>query len=135
MKPLALVLAVSLAGGGCMQHPVATIATATTAIAFGGCAIDEVQVGDCALIGAISGVFFGGLAWLLYHYTDSSAHELKMDEAIGSNGTLQLHTFTPPPPVPLAVDAGVPDAPIAPIAPIASDAGIDAPAPVMNQAP
>jgi hypothetical protein len=116
VKPVALALAVALTSGGCIQHPVATIASATTVIGFGGCAIDEVKIGDCVLIGAISGVFFGGLAWLLYHYTDSNAHELKMeDESIGSNGALKLHTFTPPPPVPLAApapaDAGIPEAP------------------------
>ena len=116
MKATALVVALGLAG--CAEHPVATIASATTVIGFGGCAVDEVKLGDCAAIGAISGVFFGGLAWLLYHYTDSSAHELKMDESIGSNGAVRLHTFTPPPPPPVPVapvatpvDAGVPDAP------------------------
>jgi hypothetical protein len=129
VKPVAVALAVALTSGGCIQHPVATIASATTVIGFGGCAIDEVKIGDCVLIGAISGVFFGGLAWLLYHYTDSNAHELKMeDESIGSNGALKLHTFTPPPPVPLAtpapVDAGIPEAP----PPAAVDAGVDAPA-------
>jgi hypothetical protein len=122
VKRLAVVLALSLGSASCGQHPVATIAAATGVIGFGACEIDEVKFGDCAAIGAITTVFFGGLAWLLYHYTDSSAHELKMDEALGSNGALELHTFTPPPPVP--IDAGVapPDAPMLP------DASIDQPA-------
>jgi hypothetical protein len=119
VKPLAVVLALSLGSGACAKHPVATIAAATGVIGFGGCAIDEVSFGDCAAIGAITAAFFGGLTWLLYHYTDSNAHELKMDESLGSNGALELHTFTPPPPVPL--DAGI--APLD-VAPIAVDAGV-----------
>ena len=85
----------------CAEHPAYTVGIATGAIGFGGCAVDEVKIGDCAAIGAITGVFFGALTALLYHYTDSNAHELKMDESLGSGGALELHTFTPPPPVPL----------------------------------
>jgi hypothetical protein len=127
VKPLAIVLVVSLGSAGCLNHPVATIASASAVVGFGGCAIDEVSIGDCAAIGAITAVFFGGLAWLLYHYTDSSAHELKMDESLGSNGALELHTFTPPPPVPVDAGVALPDA--APIAPIAADAALDQPTP------
>jgi hypothetical protein len=106
---LALAVGVSL-GAACAEHPAYTVGISTGAISFGACEVDAVKIGDCALIGAITGVVLGVVTAVIYHYTDSSAHELKMDEAVGSGGIVQLHTFTPPPPVPLALDAGVADA-------------------------
>ncbi len=103
---LALAFGVSL-GAACAEHPAYTVGISTGAISFGACAIDDVKIGDCALVGAITGVVLGAVTAIIYHYTDSSAHELKMDESLGANGGGQLHTFTPPPPVPLSPDAGV----------------------------
>jgi hypothetical protein len=100
-------VALALLLGACAEHPAYTVGISTGAISFGACAIDDVKIGDCALIGAITGVVLGAVAAIIYHYTDSNAHELKMDESLGSNGVVQLHTFTPPPPVPLSPDAGV----------------------------
>lgn len=117
-RALAVALAVSL-GAACAEHPAYTVGISCGAISFGACAIDDVSVGDCALIGAITGVVLGAITAVIYHYTDSSAHELKMDESLGSGGVVQLHTFTPPPPVPL--DAGVADAAVQP-----PDAPVDA---------
>jgi len=105
----AALLACVLASGSCAQHPAYSIGVATGAMGFGACEIDEVKVGDCAIVGAATGLFFGILTAVLYHFTDPNAHVLKLDdETVGSGGELHLHTFTPPPPVPLAVDAGVP---------------------------
>jgi len=112
VKHVAWVVVCALASGACTQYPATSIGLTAGAIGFGGCELDEVKVGDCAIIGAVTGVFFGALVAVLYHFTDSSAHELKLDESIGSGGEVHLHTFTPPPPVPMpiAIDAGVPDA-------------------------
>ena len=116
----AAILACVLVSGSCAQHPAYTIGITTGAVGFGACAIDEVKVGDCAIVGAAAGVFFGLLTAVLYHFTDPNAHALKLDdEPIGSGGEVRLHTFTPPPPVP--VDAGV-------------DAAIDAAQPALPDA-
>ena len=118
-RAIAVALVLGL-GAACAEHPAYTVGISSGAISFGACAIDDVSVGDCALIGAITGVVLGAVTAIIYHYTDSSAHELKMDESLGSGGVVQLHTFTPPPPVPL--DAGIADAAIQP-----PDAPVDAP--------
>jgi hypothetical protein len=104
----------------CAEHPAYTVGISTGAISFGACEVDEVKIGDCALIGAITGVVLGVVTAVIYHYTDSSAHELKLDESLGSGGVVQLHTFTPPPPVPL--DAGIADAAQVPVDAAPSDA-------------
>ena len=128
MKSIAFVVVCALASGSCTKYPATSIGITAGAIGFGGCEIDQVQVKDCAIIGAVTGVFFGALVAALYHFTDSSAHELKLDDSLGSGGEVRLHTFTPPPPVPL-LDAGVPDA-----APDAQPASPDA-QPALPDAP
>jgi hypothetical protein len=104
VKRHALVVAVVMTA--CAQHPAYTIGVATGVIGFGACAVDEVKASDCLVIGALTGVVFGVATALIYHFTDSNAHELRMDESLGSGGVVQLHTFTPPPPVPLEQGSG-----------------------------
>jgi hypothetical protein len=99
-------IALAVLATACAEHPAYTVGIATGAISFGACEVDSVAIGDCALIGAITGVVLGVVTAVIYHYTDSSAHELKMDESLGSGGVVQLHTFTPPPPVPLDAGSG-----------------------------
>jgi hypothetical protein len=100
--------------GSCVEHPAYTVGIATGTIGFGTCEADATATDKCAAIGAITGVAFGVLTALIFHFTDAGANHPVPDEP--GDGVVPLHTFTPPPPPPLPADAGV--------APIAIDAGI-----------
>ena len=115
MRTLVVLLALS---SGCARHPSVTVGVAAGGIALVTCEVngasfwtnnDALHVqGSCGILTAAVGLALGGLAAIVTHYADTSAHELGPDEEITREGTVRLHTHTAPPPVPL--DAGLGDA-------------------------
>ena len=128
LKSIAVLLA--LASGGCAQHPSVTVGVGAGSIALVTCEVNQLSFwanndslhtqGSCGILTAAVVLALGGLAAIVTHYADTSAHELGPDEEITTEGTVRLHTHTAPPPVPLdagivdsaSIDAAVVDAPV-----------------------
>ena len=88
----------ALGFGGCAQHPALVVGVTTGVIGFGACEVDDVRVSVCGATGAITGIVFGALTAIIYHFTDSSAHQLPSDAELGPGGVVRVHTTTPLPP-------------------------------------
>ncbi len=112
-----VVLGVALAAQlACVNHPALTVGVGAGSIGLLSCEVQGASQGTCGIITGIAAVGLGGLAWLVTHFADTSAHQLPDDDETLSDGMVRLHTRTALPPVP--IDAGVIDAtspvPVAP---------------------
>jgi hypothetical protein len=109
LRSIALLLALA----GCARHPTITASVAGGTIGFGACFIEVEKASTCSIVGASTALFLGGLVALATYFTDSSAHELKLDDE-----TEELPEIVRELP-----DAGI-DAPAAPHAPDAAVATV-----------
>jgi|GEM_PF-3600664 len=114
-----VVLGVALAAQlACTNHPALTVGVGAGSIGLLSCEIQGASQGTCGIITGIAAVGLGGLAWLVTHFADTSAHQLPDDDETMSGGMVRLHTHTALPPVP-------------PVPPVPDDGGvIDATSPV-----
>lgn len=110
MKHLAVLLALC----GCTKHPAVFVAVSAGTIGALSCELQEGTDGDtlhtqaiCGIITAGAALVLGGIAALVTHFADTSAHELPPDEEIAPGGMVRLHTHTAPPPIVVEPDAGV----------------------------
>ncbi len=115
-----VLLGVALAAQlSCANHPALTVGVGAGSVGLLSCEVQGASQGTCGIITGIAAVGLGGLAWLVTHFADTSAHELpadpETDETL-SDGMVRLHTHTALPPVP--IDGGVIDATLPPVPPV-----------------
>lgn len=131
MKRAVLVLACA-AQLSCANHPALTVGVGAGSIGLLSCEIQGASQGTCGIITGIAAVGLGGLAWLVTHFADTSAHQLPDDDEMLTGGTVRLHTHTALPPVPLAspggLDGGMVDATVQPVQPVPVEQGSGSPA-------
>ncbi len=89
----------------CANHPALTVGIGGGAVGLLSCEVQGSSQATCGMITGIAAVGLGGLAWLVTHFADTSAHELPTDDdETLPDGTVRVHSHTALPPVPL--DAG-----------------------------
>ncbi|CAN5599608.1 hypothetical protein BH11MYX1_BH11MYX1_40030 [soil metagenome] len=114
MRQLALVAAIA-AQLSCANHPALTVGVGAGSIGLLSCEVQGASQGTCGIITGIAAVGLGGLAWLVTHFADTSAHQLPDDDETLTDGTVRLHTHTALPPVPpVPLDGGLVDATVQP---------------------
>ncbi|HUJ57382.1 MAG TPA: hypothetical protein VLX92_02785 [Kofleriaceae bacterium] len=126
-----LALAAVLALAGCpasQRHPAITAGVVGGVVGFTGCEFDGVPHGTCAIIGASTAAFLGGITALITYFLDTGDHSLVVppgEEGQPPPGTVRARPRDVAPPLALP-DAGVPaDAPAVTID--AAAAPVDAP--------
>jgi hypothetical protein len=114
-----VVLLVMLAGvAGCgfaQKHPGVTVGLVVGTIGFSACQISVEDLGTCSIIGGTAGLALGGITGLITMFTDTSAHQLHLEEEEPDYVRVRSRTSAPPG-LPDGSDgsAGVPDASVPP---------------------
>jgi hypothetical protein len=123
VKLFAILIATQLS---CANHPALTVGIAGGSVGLASCEIQGGEQKTCGIVTGAVAIGLGGLAWLVTHFADTSAHELPSDDETLPDGTVRVHTHTALPPgltEPLT-DAGSAPPIVIDAAPI--DAGVDA---------
>jgi hypothetical protein len=114
------VLVIMLAGlAGCgfaQKHPGVTVGIVAGTIGFSACQISVEELGTCGIVGGVAGLALGGITGLITMFTDTSAHQLQLEEEEPDYVRVRSKTDEPP---------GLPDAGVPmpdPVAPV--DAGV-----------
>jgi hypothetical protein len=119
-RAVLLIMLAGVAGCGFAQkHPGVTVGIVAGTIGFSACAIAVEELGTCSLVGGAAGLALGGITGLITTFTDTSAHQLQLEEEDPDYVRVRSKTDEPPG----LPDGGVPmPEPAAP-----ADAGVPSP--------